>query len=84
MQKKKAAFLYGPSGCGKTILVKALAKKHNLELIEVNASDYRTKEQIEEKVGNATRAVLTASKKHNKDPRSVAVEIAQARVKKAQ
>src|SRR3990167_3228102 len=55
MQKKKAAFLYGPSGCGKTILVKALAKKHNLELIEVNASDYRTKEQIEEKVGNAIK-----------------------------
>ncbi|MBS3128914.1 replication factor C large subunit [Candidatus Woesearchaeota archaeon] len=54
-QKKKAAFLYGPSGCGKTILAKVLAKKHNLELIEVNASDYRTKDQIQEKVGNAIK-----------------------------
>src|SRR3989344_1915177 len=54
-QKKKAAFIYGPSGCGKTILAKVLARKHNLELIEVNASDYRTKEQIEEKIGNALK-----------------------------
>ena len=54
-QKKKAAFIYGPSGCGKTILAKVLARKHNLELIEVNASDYRTKEQIEERIGNAIK-----------------------------
>lgn len=54
-QKKKAAFLYGPAGCGKTILAKVLAEKNNLELIEINASDYRTKEQINQKVGNALK-----------------------------
>src|SRR3989344_5102025 len=53
--KRKAAIIYGPSGCGKTIAVHALANELNLELIEVNASDTRNKEQIEQIVGNASK-----------------------------
>jgi len=52
-QKKKAIWIYGPSGCGKTSLVYALANELGYELIEVNASDSRNKEQIEQKLGGA-------------------------------
>jgi len=45
--EKKAALLYGPAGCGKTSLVEATAKEFGLELIEMNASDFRTREAIE-------------------------------------
>ncbi len=44
---KKAALFYGPAGVGKTSLVEAAAKEYNLELIEMNASDFRRKEDIE-------------------------------------
>jgi replication factor C large subunit len=44
--KKKAAFLYGPPGIGKTVTVETLANDYDLELVEKNASDYRTEEAI--------------------------------------
>jgi len=44
---KKAALLYGPAGCGKTSLVEAYAKEHGYELVEMNASDFRRKQDIE-------------------------------------
>jgi len=44
---KKAVLLYGPAGCGKTSLVEAIANEYNLELIELNASDTRSKEGLE-------------------------------------
>ncbi|NPA05356.1 MAG: replication factor C large subunit [Crenarchaeota archaeon] len=45
--EKKAALFYGPPGCGKTSLVEAAAHEYKLELIEMNASDFRRKEDIE-------------------------------------
>ncbi len=45
--QKKAALLYGPPGTGKTSLVEAAAREYKLELIEMNASDFRRKEDIE-------------------------------------
>jgi len=45
--QKKAALFYGPAGVGKTSLVEAAAHEYNLELIEMNASDFRRKEDIE-------------------------------------
>ncbi len=44
---KKAALLYGPPGCGKTSMVEAAAHEYGLELIEMNASDFRRREDIE-------------------------------------
>jgi replication factor C large subunit len=44
---KKAALFYGPAGVGKTSLVEAAAREYGLELIEMNASDFRRKEDIE-------------------------------------
>jgi replication factor C large subunit len=44
---KKAAILYGPAGTGKTSLAYALARETNSEILELNASDLRNKEQLE-------------------------------------
>ena len=49
-QKKKAILLWGPSGVGKSSCVSALS---DFEIVELNASDSRSKSVIEEKLGNA-------------------------------
>jgi len=54
-QKKKAALLYGPAGTCKTCSVHAIANELGLELIEINASDSRNKDSINEKIGNALK-----------------------------
>ncbi len=53
--KRKGMLLYGPPGTGKTSSVCAFAKEKNLELVEINASDYRNPAEIEEKVGRAIK-----------------------------
>jgi len=52
---KKAVLVYGPTGTGKTCIAKSLVDEFNLELVEMNASDFRTKAIIEETLGAATR-----------------------------
>ena len=54
-QKKNSALIYGPSGTGKTCSVYAIANEIGFEVIEVNASDFRNAEQINQKVGNAIK-----------------------------
>ena len=54
-QKKKAILLHGPSGCGKTSAVYALGNELNLEILEMNASDFRNKQQIQSIVGAASQ-----------------------------
>ena len=63
-QKKKALLLHGPPGSGKTSLVVAVARELGLELLEVNASDTRDKEALDQKVGNALKqqSLFTQSK----------------------
>lgn len=53
--KKKAAFLYGPPGVGKTSTVEALAQDFQMELVEKNASDYRTEDAINRFAGLASQ-----------------------------
>ena len=52
-QKKKAVIVYGKTGTGKTNSVYALANELNLEVFELNASDFRNKKDILELVGNS-------------------------------
>lgn len=53
--KKRAALLYGPPGIGKTVTVEALASDWSLELVEKNASDYRTEEAVRTFAGLASQ-----------------------------
>jgi len=54
-QKKKAVLLHGPPGSCKTSAVHTLAKDMNMELVEINASDYRTADEINSRLGNAVK-----------------------------
>lgn len=62
--KKKALLLYGPPGTGKTSLVHAAAYQNNLEIFELNASDLRNKQKIEEilKPASAQKSLFKKSK----------------------
>ena len=54
-KKKKALFIYGPPGTGKTVSVEALTNDLNMELVQSNASDYRTAEAVERFAGRASQ-----------------------------
>jgi replication factor C large subunit len=53
--KKRAAFLYGPPGIGKTVTVEAMAIDLRYDLVEKNASDYRTEDAIKRFAGLASQ-----------------------------
>jgi replication factor C large subunit len=55
--KKKALILHGSAGTGKTTLVYVLAKETDSEILEINASDLRNREQIKKILGNASQQV---------------------------
>jgi replication factor C large subunit len=55
LPKKRAAFLYGSPGVGKTVTVEALAHDLHMELVEKNASDYRTEDAINRFAGLASQ-----------------------------
>ena len=61
--KKKAAFLYGPPGIGKTVTVEALAHDLDMELVEKNASDYRTEDAVKRFAGIASQYATLFGKK---------------------
>ena len=61
---KRAVLLHGPPGCGKTTLVEVLARSFGYQLFELNASDTRRKEDIENVVASASKTGgLTARRK---------------------
>ncbi|WP_457554915.1 replication factor C large subunit [Candidatus Pyrohabitans sp.] len=53
--RKRALLLYGPPGSGKTSAAYALARDLNYDYIELNASDWRTRDVINRIVGSASR-----------------------------
>ncbi len=61
--KERAAFLHGPPGVGKTSCVVALANDLELDLLEGNASDFRTKKRLEGLVGRASFQTVTITGK---------------------
>jgi len=53
----KAALLMGPPGTGKTTFVNLLAKAAGMNLVDLNASDVRTKEMLRRRMGEAMSTV---------------------------
>lgn len=60
---KKAMLLHGPAGTGKTSLAYALAQEKNLEILELNASDLRNKDKLEQIIRPATQQQTLFDKK---------------------
>ena len=59
---KKAVLLHGPPGIGKTSLAHALKEEFGFEIFELNASDFRNKEQLESKLKPASEQASLFSK----------------------
>ncbi|MBI2671895.1 replication factor C large subunit [Candidatus Woesearchaeota archaeon] len=53
--EKRPAILYGPPGVGKTSAAYALARDLDYEILEINASDKRNKEQILQIIGASAK-----------------------------
>ena len=51
----KALLFHGPPGTGKTSLIQAFSSEKNLDFIEMNASDFRSANQIREVLGRSAR-----------------------------
>ena len=54
--EKAAVLLEGPPGIGKTSIVYALANDFNMEVIETNASDTRTRDALEKRLKETTKS----------------------------
>ena len=54
---RKAALLVGPPGTGKTTFVNLLARANGMNLVDLNASDVRTKDKLQRRMGEAMSTV---------------------------
>jgi replication factor C large subunit len=59
----KAALMIGPPGVGKTTVAHLLAQKFDLNLVELNASDTRTKEKLTKKIGEVLASYSLVSER---------------------
>ena len=61
--RQRAVFLHGPPGVGKTCSVFAMAEDLGYDLMEVNASDYRTKKNLDTLIGRSIHQRVTITGK---------------------
>jgi len=61
-KSSKPILLYGPPGTGKTVAAHVFAKEFEYELVEVNASDFRSKAEIEKVIGTASKQMSLFNK----------------------
>lgn len=61
-QKNNCLLLHGPPGVGKTSLIHALANDLDRELFETNASDARTKDEVKDKLEQASKQMSFTGK----------------------
>lgn len=61
-KNKKPCLIYGPPGVGKTCFVYAFANDKNLEVIELNASDFRDAETLRRILGSAVSQTTLSGK----------------------
>ena len=61
-KKSKAALIHGPAGSCKSSAVYSLAQELGLEVFELNASDFRTADMIEQRLGGAAMQMSLFSK----------------------
>ena len=61
--RRKPILIYGPPGVGKTTIAYALKEDHDLEIIEMNASELRNRARIEHVIKSATLAGTLSGKK---------------------
>ncbi len=62
VNEKKAVLVHGIPGIGKSSSIYTLANELNYEIIEINASNFRNKDQINETVGSSSRQQSLFSK----------------------
>lgn len=62
-QKNRALIIHGPTGVGKTSTVYAIANEMNYEIVELNASDFRGKNVIEQQIASAMKSGSLFGKK---------------------
>jgi replication factor C large subunit len=61
--KKRSCLLYGPVGIGKSLAVYTLARDFDLEIVELNASDFRNKNEIKRIIGTSSKQASLFGKK---------------------
>ncbi len=61
-KKGKPLFFYGGNGNGKTCLAQIIARQHDWQFFELNASDFRTKDIVERLAGSASQSMSFSGK----------------------